>query len=156
MTQVTALAFLTAMLSSCTKMQGTEVVVRGVSYSIPRDQIIAASLKSQRGVYVRTAPPNTKFHLILDAFSPYLPSDHGPNIPRISRLSDNMFRKFYTVDSGGVTVVCQDGPQPHYNCGVEILDGPVRWGVLFDKSQVPQAAQIRSAATTVISSYRIS
>jgi hypothetical protein len=153
--QVTILALLSCLLGGCAKMEGAEVKVRGVSYTIPKDQIVAGSWDTPRGVFVRSAPPGTEFHLVLDAFSPYLPSAHGPNIPRISRLSDNRFRKFYVVESASGPVVCEDGPQPHYNCGIEILDGPVRWGVLFDKSKVPQADQIRAAAKSIISSYRV-
>ena len=106
-------------------------------------------------LYVRLEPPGADYHLILDEFSHYRGNKLGPDVPTISRLNDR-FGTFSVTQTAHGPVICMMGPQPHYNCGFRLNDGPVRWGVLFDKTQLGQVERIRMQAQTAIRSYRAS
>jgi hypothetical protein len=130
-----------------------KVSFHGISYEFPRSHIEAAVVPPDGHLYVRLEPTGTNFHLVLDEWID-LPSPHGPSVPRISRLSDNRFGKFAVTPSRDGPIVCDRGPQPHFNCGILVADGPVKWSVLFDRAYVAQASQIRTRAIAAIRSYR--
>ena len=146
-------AGLLSLSAACSQREPTSVTVRGMSYQFPREHVSASAVEQSGMIFVRIAPPGAKFHLVLDAFSPYLPPVK-PDLPRISRLSDNRFDQYEVVGSAEVPVICSLGPRPHYNCGLSVDDGPVKWGVLFDRDQVERAGDIRQEATSAIRRYR--
>jgi hypothetical protein len=146
------------MIAACgaggSKMPKTEVVVRGVSYAIPKDQIRAAALSPPKMAFVHLKPPGEEFHLILDAFSPYFQNKLGPDVPTISRLNSNMFGHFEKISTNSGLVICSKGPELHFNCGLQIEDRGVKWGVLFDRQNLKDAELIRRKAELLITSYR--
>jgi hypothetical protein len=144
-------------LAACNSSSGESGALtisrHGITYQFPKRDLNAVVIPPDGRLFVRLEPPGTKFHLILDDWSDR-PSNHGPAIPRISRLSDNRFGKFSLVQAEGGPLVCDQGPQPHYNCGFLITDGPNRWAVLFDRDQMPRAGKIRAGAQAAIRAYR--
>lgn len=125
--------------------------LHGTTYQFPQGHISAAVFPPDGRLFVRLTPPGEVFDLVLDEWGDR-PTGH-PGIPIISRLTDR-FGEFDVNPSEGGPVVCSRGAQPHYNCGIQISDGPVKWGVLFDKKYVPEAREIRTRATAVIQGYR--
>lgn len=134
-------------------MDTKSVSFHGVTYKFPKEHITAATYRPENHLYVRLAPPHVNFHLVLDEWSDR-PSPHGPEFPRISRLSDNRFKNLAIIPSAIGPVVCDQGPQPHFSCGIQIEDGPVKWSILFDRESLGQASEIRRKATSLIQSYR--
>jgi hypothetical protein len=132
-----------------------KATVRGVTYQIPSSEIVASTQPPSQVLFIRIEPLGKHFHLILDSFHPYLHYKLPPGTPAISRLSDNLFGHFSTFKSrsGGV-VVRSDGPELYFNCGIEVEDGPVKWGVLFDRRYVPEADEIRAQSKALIQSYK--
>jgi hypothetical protein len=148
--------FLFVALTACNQSDDGRYISasrHGIAYQFPKKEVTAAVTPPDGRLFVRLEPQGANFHLILDEWAD-LPSRHGPEVPRISRLSDNRFGKFRLVQAEGGPVVCDLGPQPHFNCGILVLDGPVKWGVLFDKDQVKEVAQIRLQAKAAIQTYR--
>lgn len=126
---------------------------KGVRYVFPRAHVNASVIPPEGSrLYVRLAPPAAKFHLILDENSDR-PSGHPDDVPHISRLTDR-FGEFSVTPTTEGLVVCNLGPQPHFNCGFHVDDGGVKWAVLFDKPLMSEAAQIRQQAASNIASYR--
>jgi hypothetical protein len=123
-----------------------------VIYNIPRSDIEAAVGPPGNRLFVRIAPAGKNFHLILDEWND-LPGYQGPDIPRISRLNDVRFQKFSYLSRPGGVVVCTDR-QPHFNCGLSIEDGPVKWSVLFDRKELDHSDQLRADAESLIKAYR--
>lgn len=134
-------------------MKSKTVSLHGVTYRFPNEHISAAVIPPEGRLYVHLAPPGAIFVLVLDEWGDR-PSPHGPGIPRISRLSDNRFGKFTAIQTPDGTVVCDQGPQPRFNCGILLKDGPVNWAVLFDKEQINKAPEIRAQAVSIIRTYR--
>ena len=134
------------------EMKTKRVTFHGVTYDFPRDHIDAAVIPPEGRLYVRLAPPDGNYHLVLDEWSDR-PSYQGPDVPRISRLNDVRFQKFEITHTPSGPVVCTDR-QPHFNCGVQIEDGPVKWSALFDKKFLKHASNIREDATATIRRYR--
>lgn len=128
--------------------------LHGVTYRFPKEDLNTVLLPPEGRTYVRLEPREANFHLVLDEWAHHA-SPHGPHIPRISRLSDNRFRDVTLVASPGGPVVCKRGPQPYFNCGIRIEHGPVKWGVLFDKSEIGRAEQIRVQAGAAIRGYQV-
>lgn len=148
-------ALLTVGCKGGSEVGNRNVTVRGTTYHLPDNQIVAATNSSSQIVFVRLAPPGANFHLVIDSFHPYLKNKLGPEVPTISTLNDNMFGRFAKIQSeNGALVICSDGPEPYFNCGIEVLDGDVRWSVLFDRQQLPLADEIRKRATSLIQRYR--
>jgi hypothetical protein len=146
------------LIASCTFLGGcgrrlpAAVSLNGVQYALPPSQVTAAVFPPNGRLFVRLSPPDTAFHLILDEWSD-LPSHQGPNVPRISRLNDVRFQRFSVTQFPSGPVVCTER-QPHYNCGFQVLDGPVKWSVLFDRKELPQAEELRRQAVAIIKGYR--
>lgn len=140
-------------LAGCSNMtkKTQEATLRGVSYEFPKSHIKAAVIPPEGRLYVRLEPPGANFHMILDEWNDR-PSEQ-PNVPRISRLTDR-FGEFDVISSVNGPIVCDRGPQPHFNCGILVEDGPLKWGVLFDKKYVDQVSDIRLEAISFIRSYR--
>lgn len=126
----------------------------GVTYQFPQRHVSAKVIPPEGRLYVHLAPPEANFHLILDVWADR-PSPHGPEVPRLSRLSDNRFRELQVIQAPGGPVVCDLGPQPHLNCGIEVKDGRVKWAILFDKDQLRNVGQLRYNAERLIGSYRV-
>ena len=127
---------------------------RGVTYEIPKNEVASAALTPRNMLFVLVRPPRGNTLLSLDAFKPYLSNKLGTDVPTISGLNDNRFGTFKVIKAAGGPVICSLGPEPHYNCGLSINDGPVKWGVLFDKAQVASAQSIRRQAQAAIDRYR--
>ena len=153
-----ALSLAALVLGACSPSQPDPqpLSVRGVTYQVPKRDIAAMGLPPKDGshLYVRVAPPGADYRLVLDEMSHYLPNNLGPNVPTVSRLNDNRFGKFTVAQATFGPVICSTGPQPHFNCGFRLQDGPVRWGVLFDKDRLGQAERIRTDAQAAVRSYR--
>ena len=132
----------------------TAFTVRGVSYKIPNEEIIVAALKPAKMAIIRVAPKGAKFDLVLDALKPYLPNEQGPDVPTISDLNSNTFGQFEVIRTKDAIVVCSVSSQPHFNCGLEVDDRGVKWGVLFDRKYMRISGSIRQQAMNTISSYR--
>jgi hypothetical protein len=94
------------------------------------------------------------FHLILDGSHPYKSNKQGPEVPTVSTISDNRYATVDVLGPAGSTVVCKRLEAPHFTCGLEVVDDGVRWGVLFDRTDLPQAARMKAQATAAIASYR--
>jgi hypothetical protein len=145
-------------VAGCNFPNGSEpdliVSHHGVTYQFPQKHVSAKVIPPDGRLFVHLAPPETKFHLILDVWADR-PSPHGPDVPRLSRLSDNRFNEIRVIHAAGGPVVCDLGPQPHLNCGIEIRDERVKWAVLFDKEQLKNVRQLRHNAERVIGSYRL-
>ena len=141
-----------SLVAGCGKRVPAEVGLHGVRYHLPPSQVTAAIYPPENRLFVRLAPPNATFHLILDEWSD-LPSHQGPDVPRITRLNDVRSQRYSVSHFPSGPVVCTER-QPHYNCGLQILDGPVKWAVLFDRKYLPRAEELRRQATAIIKSYR--
>jgi hypothetical protein len=149
-------AFFALLTSGCKDMSRksdlNDITFHGVTYDFPKEHVSTSVIPPEGRLFVRLSPPNANFHLILDQWGDQ-PSDQGPDFPRISRLND-AFGKYSLISSTAGPIVCSLGPEPHFNCGIQVEDGPVKWGVLFDKKYVSEAPQIRAQATSLIKSYR--
>jgi hypothetical protein len=143
-------AFLLA--TGCEDKLSQPVALHGVRYEFPASDIHAAVYPPSSRLFVRLAPPDAAFHLILDEWND-LPGYQGPGVPRISRLNDVRNQPFAVSEFPSGPVVCTDR-QPHFNCGLQIIDGSVRWSVLFDRKDLQRAEELRRQATTIIEGYR--
>jgi hypothetical protein len=147
-----------SMIAACagggSKVSNTEVTVRGVKYSIPKNHIRAAALTPANMTFVYIGPPGEKFHLVLDAFKPYLPNKSGFGVPTISRVNDNRFGEYEVVQIKSGVVVCTKVKKPHLDCGLEVDDHGVKWGVLFDKEDIGNSDSIRDRAKAFVLAYR--
>jgi len=139
-------------LGGCGRKLPAQVSLHGVRYELPRSQVIAAIFPPENRLFVRLAPENAAFQLILDEWSD-LPSHQGPSVPRISRLNDVRFQRYSVSHFPSGPVVCTER-QPHFNCGLQVLDGPVKWSVLFDRKYLAQAEELRRQAVEIITGYR--
>lgn len=135
-------------------METHKFTLHGVTYQVPRSEIVAAVFPPDGRLQVRLEPPDAAFHLILDEWND-LPSHQGSDIPRISKLNDVRFQEFSVTRLPSGPVVCTER-QPRFNCGLSINDGPVTWSVLFDKENLSRSEEIRTQAVALIQSYRSS
>jgi hypothetical protein len=131
------------------------ISLRGVSYEFPQRDIDAMSLPHgpKETLFVRLHPPLADYHLILDELSHYAANNQGSGVPTISRLNDNRFGKFAVTNGPRGLIICSTGPQPYFNCGFRVDDGPVRWSVLFDRKRLWQAERIHAQGRAAIRSY---
>jgi hypothetical protein len=136
----------------CTPTTPKRASLHGINYQFPSRDIKAAVFPPGSRLFVRLAPAGADFHLILDEWSD-LPSYQGPDVPRISRLNDVRFQEFAVTRLPSGPVVCTDR-QPHFNCGLRIEDGPVKWSVLFDRKSLDRADEVRRQAEAAIKGYR--
>jgi hypothetical protein len=143
-----------SLMGGCSEPKPTRVTVKGVTYEVPHPYVITSNAPPEGRIFVRVRSEDHSFDLILDEFTPYLPNRSGIGIPTISRINDSEFVKTLTFESSAGPIVCIDGQQPHFSCGIEIRDGHVRWGVLFDKDRVPDVERLRAEAERAIRSYR--
>ncbi len=146
------MAMIAACGSSSADPRPLVVSFKGVRYAFPKEHLNASVIPPEGRLYVRLAPPSSEFHLILDEWGD-MPSSHGRNVPRISRLSDS-FGKVSVTETANGMIVCDLGPKPHFNCGFRLEDGSVKWAVLFDKRLLSQAGQIRESAIRTIATYK--
>ena len=151
----TAIGIIAALAIGCTRNStGPQMVsLHGVGYEFPARDVDSFVRETPGTLYVRLRPPGRDFELILDELSHYSLNRQGASVPTISRLNDHSFSNFDVHRSPSGAVICGDN-FPHFNCGLRVTDGQVRWSVLFDRDRIGRADQIRLEATAVIRSYR--
>jgi hypothetical protein len=135
------------------KMATQRVETEGVTYDFPAEDIEAYTSRSEGTLFVILAPQGEHFHLIIDELTNNVRNKQGADVPTISRLNSNRFEHFNVYATPEGKVIC-GGRMPYFNCGLQVLDGGVKWSILFDKAYLSNASEIRAKATALINSYR--
>lgn len=155
MVRIALFAAALTLLQACTEVppvQRTEV--GGATYEFPREHV--RSSVSEPHQFVRVSDPATGYELVFD--SRIAGERHPTGYPIVFSVTDgprgaSRNLKFIASDAG--RVVCRSAPDPYGGCGLRIEDGDVQWSLLFPKSRLPEARQLREQAEQELKMRRI-
>lgn len=138
-----------AMVTGCSGMQTNTITIQGVTYGFP-DSHVEAILQDQGHIFIRLHPADSNYKLLLNTRSDRKQRETGDLI--ISGVSDQ-FGQFEHIPTVVGTVVCKEAP--HWSCGFEVVDKGVRWSVVFDRDHLRNVKELKDAALSALSSYRV-
>ena len=138
-------------LESCA-MKKTTLLIEGVKYSFPPDEVINIIDRSQGHLYVRTSPKKANYDLI------YSEIDKGQTDKKtgkqvVSFVSNSPDSSLEVINIDGMQVLCSEF-RTSFNCGFNISDNGITWSVIFNKSEISHIKRISSQSIKVIRGYR--
>ena len=140
---------LASLLLSCGAKDKT-ATIRGITYHFPssHDAFVGTTV-------VSVSPPNEPIRLHYSVVH-YEPNTQGPDVPTITGINVNgLEADVFRVR--GLIVICNPRlkkPAFHNTCGIQILDGDVRWAAYFDSDRVALAPEFKARAELVLARYR--
>jgi hypothetical protein len=142
--------------TGCSETPDTKtLMISGVTYTFPRDQVDAISSEDGRP-YARVHAPGSEFYLEHSDRSSW-PNEQGldvPTIPLINAAPGPHNANIEVLRTSAGVVVCDRSPRPEYDCGMEVVDAGVTWSVHFNKRHLPRIDALKSSVEKALASYR--